>query len=113
MLDAWLKVQTVGRHPEIPPAEATMMCSFLLPDPTMDLRNYRLWEPLPPQKDKRLHIFWGYVLKSNTRSAVPAEYAIARLLGVEAYELARIALKDCHPEVYRSWELALRYSETP
>lgn len=113
MLEGWLRVQTLGRHPEMPAAEATMMCTFLLPDPTIDLRNYRLWEPLPPQKGKRLHILWGYNLKSNTRSAVPAEYAIARLLGVEVDQLAHIALKECHPDVYRSWELALRYSEVP
>lgn len=106
LLEGWLRLQTAGMHRDMPAAEASMLATFLLPDPGMDLRNYRLYDPLAPETGKRLHILWGFTTKTNPRSAVPAEFALAKLLGVEVEDLAKIALAECQPDIYRAWEAA-------
>lgn len=110
LLEGWMRLQTLALSPEIGAAEATMMTSFLLPDPDMDLRNYRLYEPLPPEEGKRLHVLWGYSTKAGQRSAIPAEAAIAKLLGVAVEDLPSLAAESIRPEVYQPWAAAYGFA---
>lgn len=101
LLEGWLRIQTLAHHPEISPAEASMMQTFMLPDPIRDIRQYRIYTDL--QDDKRLHILWGFSTKTTPKSAILAEYAIATLLGVSTESLGELAEAECDPEVYQAW----------
>ena len=109
LLEGWLQLQIVAHHPELAAAEAAMMAGFLLPDPAIDLRNYRLYDAAAPKAGKLLHILWGFTTRTSPRSAVPAEFALAKLFGVEVEELAALAKSECRAELYREWEMALGY----
>ena len=103
LLKGWMRLQVLAHSPDLGDAEKGMMSTFLLPDPETDLRNYRLYTPLPPEHGKRLHVLWGFSTKAGNRTAIPAEAAIAKLLGVAVEELPGIASTSIDPGVYKAW----------
>lgn len=103
LLKGWMRLQVLAHSPDVGDAESAMMSTFMLPDPETDLRNYRLYTPLPPEHGKRLHVLWGFSTKTGIRTAIPAESAIAKLLGVPVEELPGIAATSIDPAVYQQW----------
>lgn len=109
LLEGWLRLQTLAMNPNLDPIQAGMMSTFMLPDPSRDMRQYRIIEG-HAGRNTRLHVLWGFTTKTNPRSAILAELAICKLLGVETDVLAMVAEQECDAQVYDNWASAVEMS---
>ena len=110
LLEGWLRLQTLAMDPNLDAVQAGMMSTFMLPDPSRDMRNYRIYEAPTAGHGIRLHVLWGFTTKTNPRSAILAEYAICQLLDTEPEQLAALARQECDAQVYDNWASAVEMS---